>query len=468
MVSDEKALPATFDRTTGLNIKWYAKLGSRTFATPVVAEGKVLIGTNNAQPRNPRHKGDRGVLMCLDERTGKLVWQLVVPKRPGDKYEDWPNVGVCSPPTVADGLAYVVTNRGEVVCLDMDGLADGNDGPYRDEAAFMTPPGSAAVRVSPNDADIIWRFDIVTGAGIHPHDSPHASILLDGRLLYLNTGNGTDNTHAKIRKPDGPCLIVLDKTTGRMVARDREGIGPRIFHCTWSSPALGAVGGKRQIFFGGPDGVCYGFEALDPSAPPAEVATLKKVWSFDTDPAGPKTDVHRFLRNRREGPSVIKAMPVFHDGRLYVVATGDIWWGKEESKLVCIDPSGTGDVTASGEVWSYPLVKQSVSTPSIHDGLIYVADCGQRLHCVDARTGKRVWVHQTQGDVWGSTLVADGKVYVGTRKRSLWVLAAGRDKKVLGRMSMDGPVHGAVTAANGTLYLATMGRLYAIAAGSPK
>ena len=33
--------------------------------------------------------------------------------------------------------AYLVSNRGEVLCLDVHGMANGNDGPYSDEARFM-------------------------------------------------------------------------------------------------------------------------------------------------------------------------------------------------------------------------------------------------------------------------------------------------------------------------------------------
>ena len=468
MVSDEKNLPETFDPATGKNVKWRVPLGTRTYSTPIVAAGKVLVGTNNAQPRNPRHKGDRGVLMCFDEKTGTLCWQLIVPKRAGDKFEDWPYTGVCSPPTVENGLAYVVTNRGQVVCLDMDGLADGNDGPFRDEGAFMTPRGSAGVKVTGTDADIIWVFDIVTQGGIHPHDSPHASILIDGPMLYLNSGNGVDNTHRKIRKPEAPSLIVLDKATGRLVGRDGERMGPRTFHCTWSSPALGTVGRRRLVFFGGPDGVCYAFEALAAAPAAGRVATLKKVWSFDCDPDAPKENIHKYVGNRTESPSVIKGMPVYHDGRIYVSVGGDIWWGKRKAWLKCIDATGSGDVSKSHLVWSYPLTKHGCSTPAVHGGLVYVADCGYGVHCIDARTGKAVWTQETKGEIWGSTLVADGKVYVGTRRRELWVFAAGRQKKVLAKIRMDGALHGTVTPANGVLYITTMARLYAIAKTPPK
>ena len=468
MVSDETGLPATFDRDTGRNVKWFVPLGSRTFATPIVARGRVLIGTNNAPPRNPRHKGDRGVLMCLDEKTGKLLWQLVVPKRQGDKYEDWPNIGICSAPSVEDGRVYVMTNRTEVLCLDLDGLANGNDGPFTDEAAFVTPPGATAVRLTGTDADIIWRFDLVKQGGVHPHDSPHASILIDGQFLYLNSGNGVDNTHRKIRRPDAPSLVVLDKATGRLVARDGERIGPRVFHSTWSSPAMGTAGRRRLLFYGGPDGVCYAFEPLAAMPGAGEVATLKKVWWFDCDPTAPKENVHTYVGNRNEGPSIIKGMPVYHDGRIYVAVGGDIWWGKRKAWLKCIDATGTGDVTASHLLWSYPLSRHCCATPAVHDGLVYIADCGHGVHCIDAKTGQAAWTHDTQGEIWGSPLVADGKVYVGTRRRQLWVFAAGREKEVLATIRMDGELNGTVTAANGTLYVATMARLYAIAKRPPK
>ena len=70
-----------YDPKTGRNVKWVVDLGTSTYATPVVAQGKVLIGTNNARPRDPRIKGDRGVLVCLRESDGKFIWQLTLISR---------------------------------------------------------------------------------------------------------------------------------------------------------------------------------------------------------------------------------------------------------------------------------------------------------------------------------------------------------------------------------------------------
>ena len=488
MVSAERGLPAEFDPKTGKNIKWVAKLGNETHSTPVVAHGRVYIGTNNQNPRDPRHQGDRGVLMCFDEQTGRLLWQLVVPKREEDKYHDWPNTGMSSPVTVEGDRVYTVDSRGEVVCLDAMGLANGNDGPFRDEAAHLIPkPGPAeaadeaaiaAMRSSirepgPLDADIIRLFDLTKGAGIWSHDGAHSSILIYGNHLYLNSGTGVDNTHKKIRTPNAPSLVVIDKNTGQYLARDDEHIAPNIFHCTWSSPSLGVVNGKPVVFFGGGNGVVYGFEPLptngnaqaqSPAPRTADgVARLKKVFEFDFDPNAPKTDIHRYSQNRREGPSNIFGMPVFLEGRLYVAGGGDIFWGKNEAWLKCIEVPSLGSPARSDALWTYALEKHVMSTPAIFDGLVFISDCGRRMHCLDARTGKPFWTHDIKGDAWASPYVADGKVFLGTRSGNFYVWAASKEKRVLSETDLKAPISATVTAANGVLYVATMQNLYAIA-----
>ena len=462
MVSAEKDLPETFDPQTGKNVKWVVEIGLRAYATPVVAGGKVFIGTDNERPRDRRHDGDRGVLLCLNEEDGKLLWQLVVPKLSDDRYKDWPRIGICSPPTVEGDRVYVVTNRAEVLCLDIHGQANGNDGPFKDEGKLMVPDGARPLAVTKRDADVIWRLDMPSEVGMWPHDSAHSSILIRGNHLYLNTGNGVDNTHKVIRRPDSPSLIVLDKATGKLLAADGERIGPNIFHCTWSSPAMGEVGGKQRMFFGGGDGVMYAFEPAGGDASASAPQTLKRIWRFDCDPGAPKENIHDYLRNRERSPSNIKGLPVFHNGRIYVAHGGDIWWGKRQAWLKCIDASKAGDVTQTALLWSYELSRHCCATPSIQDGLVYIVDAGGVLHCIDAETGKPVWTHEAGGEMWGSTLVADGKVYVGTRRGDFWVLAAGRTKKVLATVKLDAPVHTSATAANGVLYVSTMKSLYAL------
>jgi len=483
MVSGEKNLPDAFDPKTGKHIKWSTQLGNETHSTPVVAGGRVYIGTNNAEPRDPKHQGDRGVLMCFDEKTGQFLWQLVVPKRETDPYLDWPNTGLSSPATVEGDRVCIVSSRGEVMCLDARGMSNGNDGPYLDEGAHMTPrntnaneQASSPLTPGPLDADILWLFDLTKGAGIWSHDAAHSSILIRGNHLYLNSGTGVDNTHRRIRTPDAPSLVVLDKATGRLLARDAEHIATNIFHCTWSAPSMGTVNGRDLIFFAAGNGVVYGFEPLSADQPslhnsntPAlqSPAHLRKVWQFDFDAAAPKGDTHAFLSNHREGPSNIYGMPVFYRNRVYVAGGGDVFWGKNEAWLKCIDATKSGDITTNGLVWSYTLQRHVLSTPAIQDGLLFIADCGRKFHCVNAETGKAYWTHDLKGDVWASPLVADGKVYLGTRSGSYYVFAASKDKQVLSTIEFGSPISATTTAANGTLFIATMNRLYAVDGRTP-
>jgi outer membrane protein assembly factor BamB len=331
----------------------------------------------------------------------------------------------------------------------------------------MALRGEPPLEVTPLDADILWLYDLVSGVGIHQHDSAHASILLDGPFLYLNTSNGVDKTHRRILAPEAPSLVVIDKATGKLLAKDDERIGDNIVHCTWSSPALGEVGGKRLVFFGGPDGVVRAFEALQSMPAEGKVEILKKAWWFDCDPAGIKQDVHKYMGNRKESASNIKGMPVFYKNRVYVAAGGDIWWGKNQAWLKCIDATLTGDVTKTGEIWSYPLNKHCCATPAIANGLVFVTDCGKTLHCLDAETGKPCWTHEAKGEFWGSPLVADGKVYAASLGRDLVVLAAEKEKKVLATVDLGSRSASTPVAANGVLYICTYAKLFAVAKTAP-
>jgi hypothetical protein len=295
--------------------------------------------------------------------------------------------------------------------------------------------------------------------GVHQHDAAHCSILIDGRFLYINTSNGLNSKHTGVAAPDAPSLIVLDKVTGKLVARDRENIGQNIFHSTWSSPALGVINNKKYIIFGGGDGILYTFNALSDNQPDQ---TLNKVWWYDGDPAAPKTNVHEYIRNRRESPSNIKSMPVFHNSRVYLTLGGDIWWGKRKSWLKCIRASGEGNITSKNEIWSVPLEKHCCSTPSVSNGLVFVADCGGNIHCIDAHSGELYWSHETVGAIWASTLVADGNVYVGTIRGDFFSLKADKTKQLLCHVKMDDPIYSTAVAANNVLYIATLKALYAL------
>jgi outer membrane protein assembly factor BamB len=478
-LSPGKFKPGTeeVDLATTKNVKWVAKLGSQSYGNVVVAGGKVLIGTNNDAPRDPQHEGDRSVLYCFDEKTGEFLWQLVVPKLKSGKVNDWENLGLLSSPLVEGDRVYLTTSRCEVICLDLNGMANGNDGPFKDEAKYVVrDTGKPPAQIGPKDADIIWVYDMMDQLGVFPHNASNSSPLIIGDRVYVCTSNGQDWTHVNIPSPLSPSYIAVNKLTGELAGEDNSGVGPRIFHGQWSSVSSGEVNGRKLVFAGGGDGVLYAFDAepkagdgskITPVLPGPEASRtedkelnyLKKVWWFDCNPPEYKP----FKYPAAEGPSEINATPVFYQGRVYVAIGQDPEHGEGVGRLVCVDPTKTGDVTGSALVWEYKGIHRSISTVSIDPatGLLFVGDFSGFVHCLDATTGKHYWTHDMKAHMWGSTLVADGKVYVGDEDGDFAVLAASKEKKVLSETNLNAPVYGTPIVANGVLYLQSNSHLFA-------
>jgi outer membrane protein assembly factor BamB len=72
--------------------------------------------------------------------------------------------------------------------------------------------------------------------------------------------------------------------------------------------------------------------------------------------------------------------------------------------------------------------------------------------------------------MWGSTLVADGKVYVGDEDGDFVVLAAkgGSKAQVLSETNLGAPVYSTPIVANGVMYVASQTHLFAIGGSDAK
>ena len=466
------------------NLKWAARLGSQTHGSPVIAGGKVFIGTNNGVPRNPRLTGDRHVLMCFAEADGKFLWQMATPRRAraANFNPDYGNLGLCVAPAVDDSRAYVVTSRANVLAMALDALGPGKAPLYAKQASYLAFPAyetvsashsgprvtikpGSRVAMSPTDGNLAWVYDMVAGAGSWPHEACSSSVLQVGDFLYVGTGNGRGSDHRTVPSPQGPSLIMLDKQTGKLLARDNAAIVSGVFHGQWSSPSYGAVKGRPLVFYGGGDGVCYAFDAQPEKRPDGQPGILRCVWRCDANPPEARRRGYR----DPTGPNDIIGTPVFDQDRVYVASGQDPRHGPGNGCLTCIDATRTGKlVDGAGVRWRYKGIGRSCSTVSVADGLVYAADYAGVLHCVEADTGKLVWKQSLGAHVWGSTLCADGKVYVGNERGQLWVLKAGRQKTVLSTVPMRSPIYTTPAAANGVLYVATHRYLYALAKPGPE
>lgn len=471
MVSPDRNLPTSIDpgkarddgtidlASVSKNVKWVAKLGTQSYGNPTAAGGKLFVGTNNGWPHFREDvTGDYGVLLCLDQATGKRLWTLFCPKLAAGKVSDWEQVGLCSSPTVDEDRVYVVTNRCEVLCLAAGGMGNTNIGPFTDEAQYLAGPGNAPLKVGPGDADIIWRYDMRDELGVFPHNMTSSSVLVVADKLFVTTSNAVDWTERHTPNPEAPALICLDKRTGKLLGRERSGISSRLFLSNWSSPAFGTAAGKPMVVFGAGDGFCYGFEPQ-----PDGQGTLVELWRCDSNPAGRRSKNGKPRKHSDpDGPCEIIATPVIDHDRVYVAIGQEPEAGEGAGCFTCIDPTKRGDITGTGKLWANESIGRSVSTASVADGLIYLAEFSGIVHCLDAASGRSVWDHDTEGHIWGSTLLGDGKVYVGNENGVLTVLAAGREKKVISQIDFKDPIYATPITANGVLYIATATNLYAI------
>ena len=242
-VSLEKSPPldwdiGRFDRRTGdwisdeaRNIRWIARLGSMTHGTPVVADGRVFVGTNNGAGYLQHYPNtlDLGCLLCFRESDGAFLWQYSAKKLPTGRVHDWPMQGIGSTPLVEGDRLWFVSNRWEVICLDTKGFLDNeNEGPYLDEP-----------NENPNEADIIWRFDMMKELGVSPYGqgmgpSRRCSLAASYKnRIYVMTGKGyrrkpRQHSHTRCSQSDlhgqgyGQSIVDGQFSRGQCVGRLRS------------------------------------------------------------------------------------------------------------------------------------------------------------------------------------------------------------------------------------------------------
>jgi outer membrane protein assembly factor BamB len=474
-----KHIPATWDIDTKENVIWSADLGSKAYGGPVVSGGRVFVGTNNQQPRDPKDVDpqtkqpiDLGVLMCFDEKTGKFLWQKTYPKLEAGRVVDWPREGICSTPTVEGDRMYYVSNRCEVVCGKVD------------------------------DGSVIWKLDMMKDLGVFPHNLSVCAPLPVGDDLFIVTANGVDEGHINVPAPKAPSFLRVRKADGKVLWSDNSPtialtIAPKggdqkdffktlvnrgdlIQHGQWSNPAYGVVDGQPQVIFPGGNGKIYSF---DPK-------TNKQLWIFDCNPPGSE-----YLLSGKGTRNDFIATPIIANNRVYIGVGQDPEHETGVGHFWCIDMTKRGDVSPhlivnenvwppqtkpnpnSALVWHYGgptspedrkklgrnyYFGRTMSTAAVHDGIVYVADLDGTVHCLDANTGAVNWTHDTGNMSWSSTYVADGKVFFGNDNGTVTVFKANKKKEILGENEMEKRVRATPIVANDTLFVMTENKLYAI------
>lgn len=493
-------IPTKWDVETGEGIRWSMPLGSETYGNPVIANGKVYVGTNNGNGYAKRYpnKIDLGALVCFNEADGKFLWQHSNEKLPTGRVHDWPNQGICAAPLVDGDRLWYVTSRGEVVCLDTEGFLDGeNDGKVQDEITSIKPDQKPLVDEK-IEADVIWRIDMMKQLRVSQHNMCSCSVTAFGDYLLVNTGNGVDEGHKELPQPAAASFMVCKRDTGEVVWTDNAP-GDNVLHGQWSSPACAVLGGVAQVIFGGGDGWVYSY-ALE-----GESGKAKLLWKFDCNPKDSIYMLNKATRNH------IIATPVVYDGHVYVAVGEDPEHGEGQGHLWCIDPTKRGDVSPtlvysskdpntplpprrlqslvakegdferanpnSAVVWHYmgadpkvfeTTMHRTCGTVAIKDDLLFVADFSGVFHCVDAKTGEAYWTYDMLAASWASPLIVNDKVYIGDEDGDIAIFNVSKEVQAepIAELNMGSAVYTTPVAANDTLYIANRNRIFAIAEGA--
>jgi outer membrane protein assembly factor BamB len=491
-------------------VKWKAQLGTKSYGGPTVVGGKILIGTNNENPRNKRDRNkptdddpvgpaiDKGIIMCFDEKTGEFLWQAVHDKLPSGQVHDYPREGICSTPIVDEGRAYYVSNRCTVVCAGMNGLDKNNNEGFQNEKYKEKA-----------DVDIIWEYDMMKELDVFPHNLAVCSPLIIGDLLFIVTANGVDENHANIPAPGAPSFIVLSKKSGRLIWKNGAP-GKGIMHGQWSNPAYAVIKDVPQVIFPGGDGWLYSFKP----------DTGDLIWKFDANPKDAKYEL-----GGKSTKSDFISTPVIYKDKIYIGTGQDPEHGDGVGHYWCFDPAGkTGDISPelvtddsvsppktkpnpnSGLVWHYGgnenrkfaqrdyYFGRTMSTACVIDNILYIPDLAGYLHVLDAKTGKKFWQYDLKSAIWGSAYYVDGKIFLGNedgdlfvfkhektpavmdeveeaskeadekaaKKKLLEVRKAVDKRYKIAKIAVDEPIRSTPLVANGVLYIMTERTLFAI------
>lgn len=418
-------------------VRWRAKLGF-TGGSPAVSDGLVWIGTTSDSPRAGDRREGGGVLKCFRERDGALLWQLVSPRRIElPEGANWAESPVRGSPRIEGDRLWYLNSRWEVVCLDIGPLNRGRGEPRE-----------------------VWKTDLVVQTGTRPRTpgmvmGPGCTIppSFNGKL-YVSTGNGPDYASGKMKSPEAPALVCLDKETGTILGREASGISPRSTTANRSSPVLIAVadghGGERtRVLYGGGDGFLYAFDPVPvEAADPAAKGILREVWRADC--------------TRKGDPAGILAPPVPSQGKVYVALGRELDESVFDGRLCCVDGS-TGKI-----LWSSEQVHVTTCSPLVQDGIVIVADSYGEVHAFDSETGRPIWKHDALSALACSPLRLGDRVLVGSVDGDFQLLDARTGKPGPGRLQVpDGAFESSPLRVGETIYISGGTWLYALNSSVP-
>lgn len=166
------------------------------------------------------------------------------------------------------------------------------------------------------------------------------------------------------------------------------------------------------------------------------------------------SDGHRLWWCRGAGDS---ASPAYGGGIVYFDSG-------RNGPGTAVDPTGSGDVSATHIKWTVKQVPESIGSPIIVGDYVYRLHSPGVLKCWELKTGKQIYSQRLEGisTTWASPIAdPQGHIFFANAGKS-YVIEAGPEFHVLAVNELNDPNHPSPAASNGRIYLVGKSSVFSI------
>jgi outer membrane protein assembly factor BamB len=388
-------------------------------------------------------RADRLVTICLDRRTGRILWERDAPRPRTEKLDS--RNGPAGPTPATDGAnVYVFFADFGLISYDMDGRERWRLplGPFNNLYGMGASPvlvgdlvvlpcdqntGSFIVAVGQRDGRVRWRTPRPEARS--GHSTP---------ILYTPAGGAT-----QIILPGSFLLTAYAVETGEKIWWVRG--------LSFELKSTPVVSGDT-LFING-----FGTPENQPGAQPA-IAPFPEILKLHGDARGVVTLAN--LPNGRarswidlDGDANVSA----DEWEYYRAAMAS------ENGMLAIRLGGRGDVTEANVRWKYHKSVPQLPSPIIYGHVLYMVNDGGIVTTLNPDTGAELGQGRLKGAIYhyyASPVAADGKIFMLSEKGKVAVLQPGGTLEPLVVNDLDDDIYATPAISDGRIYLRTRGWLY--------
>ena len=267
---------------------------------------------------------------------------------------------------------------------------------------------------------LVWKNSEVKFFSLHGLGA--SPILANGQVIMPFDGSSREETELGWKVPwEKAVVLSLDTENGSVRWKGTRGTS-RVGHVT---PIL--INNGSQLVSAGGDRV----QGFDPT-------TGRRIWS---------------VYSQGEG---VTPSPVVGDGLIYTSS------GFEAPTLRAIRLGGKGDITKTHIAWEQKRGVAALSSLLYIKPYLYSISRDNILHCIEASSGKIVWLERLSGVYWASPVYADGRIYILSEEGVTLVLRPGPKYDEVARNDISVTCLASMAVSQGNFYIRSDQDLYCI------